>query len=100
MPEEPRLCLWCKDRIPEWANRGRKFCDHKCAMLAWYDRQHKHDPIAAPAHVLNPDQIRCNLCGAVLASPRELLAHKRAEGRTRNEEVKSQIGSSLDGINA
>ncbi len=97
---EPRLCLWCKDEIPEWANRGRKFCDHKCAMLAWYDRQHKHDPIAAPAHVLNPDQIRCNHCGQIMESARALRAHKQSLGLTRTEEQRSEFGSSMENCNA
>ncbi len=100
MPD--RVCLFrdCKKPIPAIQNKRRIFCGHECAVLAYRDRQYTNRTKSAPAHVLEPNVIHCNHCNEVMASPRALREHKQAIGLTRAEEAKSQIGSSLDGINA
>ncbi len=90
-----RPCAFCHEPVTNLLSRARKYCNDFCMTSANYEARYRNDPPKLVT-IQDPNVIRCNHCGVVMDSPRELLAHKQQLGLTRMQEQRSEFGSSLE----
>ncbi len=87
-----RHCGFCGGEV---RSDRRKYCNDSCMDSAHLKTRYANDPPKLVT-IQDPNVIKCNHCGVVMDSPRELLAHKQQLGLTRMQEQRSEFGSSLE----